>query len=139
MIPKDLHQNGREAAESDEEESNSKDSIPTPTLLRLFVKKGEYVYARPNDIVLIESCDHTVTVYLASENKYKKTIRSNTLKEFLLQLPPNQFLRISRFCAINSNRLSGGSYNEQSFEFDFRITIKLKHTISHKHFNAIGK
>lgn len=118
---------------------NRKNFSVAPDILRLFVKNGEYVYARPNDIVMIESCDHLVKVYLAYDNKYKKTIRSSTLKDFLLQLPEKQFLRIGRFCAVNSKRLSGGNYNEQSFEFDFRISIKLKHAISHTLFNAIGK
>jgi hypothetical protein len=34
------------------------------TLFRLFVKNGEYVYAQPQDILMIESCDHMVKVYL---------------------------------------------------------------------------
>jgi DNA-binding LytR/AlgR family response regulator len=107
-------------------------------LVRLLVKKGEYVYARPNDIVMIESCDHLVKVYLAYDDKCKKTIRSCTLKDFLSQLPDKHFLRIGRFCAINSKRLSGGSFNEQSFEFDFKISIKLRHAVPNTVFNTIG-
>src|SRR3954451_14321576 len=75
-------------------------------LFRLFVKNGEYVYARPDDIIMIESCDHLVKVYLVVGGKVKKTIRHNTLKDFLLQLPNTQFMRIGRFCAVNMLRLS---------------------------------
>jgi hypothetical protein len=108
------------------------------TLFRLFVKNGEYVYARPQDILMIESCDHMVKVYLSVNDKPKKTIRHNTLKDFLLQLPQNQFLRIGRFCAVNTQRISGGNCNDQSFEFDFKISIKLKHAISQSAFGNIG-
>jgi hypothetical protein len=108
-------------------------------LFRLFVKNGEYAYARPNDIVMIESCDHMVKVYVAFNEKIKKTVRHNTLKDFLLQLPKEQFLRISRFCAVNIYRLSGGNCNDQTFEFDFRVSIKLKHSISQAAFGNIGK
>jgi LytTr DNA-binding domain len=110
-----------------------------PNLFRLFVKNGEYVYARPNDIIMMESCDHLVKVYVALNDKIKKTIRHDSLKDFLLQLPQDQFIRIGRFCAVNINRLSGGNCNEQTFEFDFRVSIKLKHAISHSAFYAIGK
>jgi len=107
--------------------------------LRLFIKNGEFVYAHARDIIMIESCDHVVKVYLASDDKIKKAIRNNTLKDFLSHLPPNQFMRIGRFCAINLCRLSGGSFNDQTFEFDYKISIKLKHAISHTAFNIIGK
>lgn len=117
----------------------SKASQNVAGLFRLFVKNGEYVYARPNDIVMLESCDHMVKVYLAPDDKIKKTIRYNTLKDFLLQLPKEQFVRIGRFCAVNIQRLSGGNCNEQTFEFDFRVSIKLKHAIPQAAFNSIGK
>ncbi len=114
-------------------------SLPGSTLFRLFVKNGEYVYARPQDILMIESCDHMVKVYLLVNDKPKKTIRHNTLKDFLLQLPQNHFLRIGRFCAVNTQRISGGNCNDQTFEFDFKISIKLKHAISQSAFGNIGK
>ena len=108
-------------------------------LFRLFIKNGEYVYARSNDIIMMESCDHLVKVYLALNDKIKKTVRHNTLKDFLAQLPQDQFMRIGRFCAVNLQRLSGGSFNEQAFEFDFKVSVKLKHTLSNSVFNTIGK
>ncbi|GEO11940.1 LytTR family transcriptional regulator DNA-binding domain-containing protein [Segetibacter aerophilus] len=108
-------------------------------LFRLFVKNGDYVYARPDDIVMMESCDHLVKVYVAFDDTIKKTVRANTLKDFLLQLPKTQFLRIGRFCAVNTRRLSGGNYNDQTFEFDFKVSIKLKHAISLAAFGTIGK
>lgn len=108
-------------------------------LIRLFLKKGEYIYARPNDIVMVESCDHLVKVYMLRDDKVKKTIRCNTLKDFFAQLPEGHFIRIGRFCAINLRRLSGGDYNQQTFEFDFKVAIKLKHPISPAIFNNIGK
>jgi DNA-binding LytR/AlgR family response regulator len=118
---------------------NEEASIVTnSTLFRLFVKNGEYVYARPHDILMIESCDHMVKVYLLVNDKPKKTIRHNTLKDFLLQLPQNQFVRIGRFCAVNTQRISGGNCNDQTFEFDFKISIKLKHAISQSAFSNIG-
>lgn len=110
-----------------------------PNLFRLFVKNGEYVYARANDIIMMESCDHLVKVYLAFNDKIKKTVRHNTLKDFLLQLPQDQFKRIGRFCAVNINRLSGGNCNDQTFEFDFKVSIKLKHTIPHTAFYTLGR
>jgi len=109
------------------------------TLFRLFVKNGEYIYARPSDIIMIESCDHLVKVYLGIVGKVKLTIRHGTLKDFLSQLPQCQFMRINRFYAINVLRLSGGNSNGQIFEFDFEVSIKLKHFISHSVFRSIGK
>jgi hypothetical protein len=108
-------------------------------ILRLFIKNGEFVYAHPQDIIMIESCDHLVKVHIVSGDKVKKTIRNNTLKDFLTYLPSDQFMRIGRFCAINLHRLSGGSFNDQTFEFDFKISIKLQHSISNSAFNSIGK
>ncbi len=118
-------------------------SQPTPQNFekpfRLFVKNCEYVYARANDIILVESCDHLVKVYVACNAKVKKALRHNTLKEFLTQLPEEQFLRIGRFCALNTHRLSGGNFHEQTLEFDFNIQIKLTHPISRTSFSSIGK
>ena len=107
-------------------------------IFRLFVKHFEYVYARPKDIIMIESCDHLVKVYLGVGDRAKLTMRHNTLKDFLSQLPPGYFLRIGRFCAINIQRLTGGNCNEQIFEFDFKISIKLKHSVSHSVFSSLG-
>lgn len=119
---------------------SSKKIIKNPDFLfKFFVKNGEYAYAKPDDIVMIESCDHLVIVHLAFGETLKKTIRHNTLKDFLLLLPKDQFIRIGRFCAINMQRLSGGSCKNQTFEFDFKFSIKLKHAISNTIFNAIGK
>lgn len=108
-------------------------------LFRLFVKNGEYVYARSSDIIMIESCDHLVKVYIAVGGKIKKAIRHNTLKDFLSQLPLAQFVRIGRFCAVNIDRLSGGNCNDQTFEFDFNLSIKLAHSVSHTVFAHIGR
>ena len=107
-------------------------------IFRLSIKNGEYVYARANDIIMIESCDHMVKVHLGIENKVKLTTRQNTLKDFLLKLPSAQFIRIGRFCAINIQRLSGGNCNKQTFEFDYKISIKPKHTVPNKIFTVIG-
>jgi hypothetical protein len=107
-------------------------------LFRLFVKHFEYVYVRPNDIIMIESCDHLVKVYVGVGEKTKLTLRHNTLKDFLSKLPATHFLRISRFCAINIKRLTGGNCNEQVFEFDFKFSVKLKHFVSHTVFSSIG-
>ncbi len=107
-------------------------------IFRLCIKNGEYVYARANDIIMIESCDHMVKVYLGIDNKVKLTTRQNTLKDFLLKLPLAQFIRIGRFCAINIQRLSGGNCNKQTFEFDYKISIKPKHAVPNKIFTFIG-
>jgi LytTr DNA-binding domain len=108
------------------------------TVFRLFVKHFEYVYARPDDIVMIESCDHLVRVYVGVGETAKLALRHNTLKDFLSQLPSTTFLRIGRFCAINMRRLTGGNCNDQVFEFDYKISIKLKHFVSHSVFTSIG-
>jgi len=116
--------------------------LPAPryseNIFRLFVKHFEYVYVRPNDIIMIESCDHLVKVYVGVGEKARLTLRHNTLKDFLSQLPPTLFLRIGRFCAINIQRLTGGNCNEQIFEFDFKISVKLKHPVSHSVFSSLG-
>jgi len=108
-------------------------------LLRLLVKTGEYIYVRPNDILMTESCDHMVKLHIAYAGKYKKALRHDTLKGFLLQLPLNQFVRVGRFCAVNTHRLTGGSYNGQYFEFDFAFVIKTEHPLAHSVFTNIGQ
>jgi hypothetical protein len=127
---------GKKIAKTESEEQTC---CPSTQVFRLFVKNGQYVYARAADIIMIESCDHLVKVYLGICNEAKLALRHNTLKDFLLQLPQSQFLRIGRFCAVNISRLSGGSCNDQTFEFDFKISVKLTHSVSHKVFSAIGK
>ncbi len=107
-------------------------------IFRLCIKNGEYVYARANDIIMIESCDHMVKVYLGIDNKVRLTTRQNTLKDFLSKLPSAQFVRIGRFCAINIQRLSGGNCNKQTFEFDYKISINPKHAVANKIFTVIG-
>ena len=118
--------------------STSAPPVSKQSIFRLSVKHYEYVYARPDDIVMIESCDHLVKVYVGAEGKSRLATRHNTLKEFLLQLPSSQFLRISRFCAINLHRLTGGNCHEQVLEFDFKISLKLKHPVSHTVFSSLG-
>ncbi|MDH7460643.1 LytTR family DNA-binding domain-containing protein [Chitinophagaceae bacterium 26-R-25] len=108
-------------------------------LFRLSTKNGEYVYVRPNDIVLIESCDHLVKAYIGFNNEVKKAVRNSTLKDFLQMLPEEKFMRIGRFCAVNIHRLSGGNCNTQTFEFDFTISVKLAHSVSPRIFSTIGK
>ncbi len=128
-----------EASENQPEPSTQKKIVHKENLIRLFHKRGEFIYARPDDIVMVESSDHLIHVYIIHEDKTKKTIRSNSLKDFLAQLPESQFLRIGRFCVINLKRLSGGNCKEQTFEFDFKVSIKLKHAIPPSWFNDIGK
>lgn len=129
-------ENAADVAIAQEEQRAASDDS---NILRLFVKNGEFIYAHSRDIIMIESCDHLVKVHLVSGDKVKKAIRQNTLKDVLSHLPANKFLRISRFCAINLDRLTGGSFNDQTFEFDFKISIKLQHAISNSAFNSIGK
>ena len=105
---------------------------------RLYIKNGECVYARTNNIIMIESCDHMVKVYLGIDYKIKLTTRQNTLKNCLLKLPAAQFIRIGPFCAINIQQLSRGNCNKQTFEFDYKISIELKHAIPNKIFTFIG-
>jgi DNA-binding LytR/AlgR family response regulator len=126
------------STEPDEQPANQK-IFYKENLIRLFYKRGEFIYARPDDIVMVESSDHLINIYIIHEDKIKKTIRSNSLKDFLAQLPENQFLRIGRFCVINLKRLSGGNCKEQTFEFDFKVSIKLKHAIPPSWFNDIGR
>ncbi len=109
------------------------------SLLRLLVKHGEYMYARFNDIVMIETCDHFVKVYVASAEKIRIALRHSTLNDFLSLLPHNQFLRLSRFTAVNISRLSAANCNEQFFEFDFRLIIKPKHPITQTILSKIGQ
>jgi DNA-binding LytR/AlgR family response regulator len=112
----------------------------TSHLLRLSIKDGEYTYAKADDIIMVESSNHLTVVYVAQQvGKVKRTIRNSCLKDLLVDLPESCFLRVNRFCAVNLKRLSGGSYHQQFFEFDFCITIKPKHPISHSIFNSIGK
>lgn len=112
----------------------------SPQLLRLSVKAGEYTYAKAEDIVMVESSDHFTIVHVAQRmGKVKTSLRNSCLKKVLMDLPGNIFQRVNRFCAVNVNRLSGGSYHQQCFEFDHCIIVKPKHPLSHAVFNAIGK
>lgn len=137
--PNVVNHHNDQANESHVNQEKLIDASGRPDLLRLFVKRGVYAYARPKDIILIESCDHLVKIHLAFNYKTKTAIRNDTLKDFLFQLPQNLFLRVNRFCAINAERLSGGNYEEQILEFDFGIVVRPKHAISQAVFNTIGK
>src|SRR5690242_10023206 len=90
----------------DNDSSNQEEQGADTILLRLFVKTGEYAYVRPRDILMIESADHLVKIYVSNGKILRKVFRHGTLKDFLASLP-RQFIRIGRFCAINSQRLSG--------------------------------
>lgn len=124
----------------DHKQSEKKNEATSPHLLRLSIKAGEYTYAKPDDIVMIESSDHFTVVHVVQQpGKVKTTLRNACLKKVLLDLSDSSFIRVNRFCAINLNRLSGGSYHQQSFEFDHCTIVKPKHPISHAVFNSIGK
>ncbi len=115
------------------------DDADAPRLLRLSIKCGEYTYAKSNDIVMIESSDHFTVVHVAhQQGKVKTSLRNSCLKKVLQELPQDSFLRVNRFCAINLNRLSGGSYHQQFFEFDHCIKVKPRHPLSHAVFHSIG-
>ena len=116
----------------------TKSTPPVPYLFQLLVKHGEYIYVRSTDIILIESSNHWVKVHLAFDDQIKKTLRHDTLKNFLSLLSDSHFIRLGRFCAVNSYRLSGGNYNNQTFEFDFKLKVKLEHHLPNNIFNRMG-
>ena len=118
----------------------AKDEPDVPAdLLRLFVKTGEYIFVHANDILMIESNDHFVKLYIAVKESYKMILRHATFKDFLALLPSILFLRLNRFCAVNVSRLTAGNCNEQYFEFDFRIIIKPTYPITPSLLSKIGK
>lgn len=57
---------------------DQRDISDTSDILRLFIKNGEFVYAHPRDIIMIESCDHLVCMmYLFHYGRARKTYKSN--------------------------------------------------------------
>jgi LytTr DNA-binding domain len=115
---------------------NSKNNAIQP--LKLFIKHGEYVFAHFNDIMMIETCDHFVKVYISVVEKTKIVLRHNTLKDFLSLLPKDYFFRVNRFTVVNICRLTGGNCDEQFFEFDFRFKIKPRHALTQSMLSKIG-
>ncbi len=107
--------------------------------LKLFIKHGEFVFVHFNDIMMIETCDHFVKVYISVVEKTKMVLRHNTLKDFLYLLPKDYFFRVNRFTAINIFRLTGGNCDEQFFEFDFKFKISPRHALTQSMLSKIGK
>jgi DNA-binding LytR/AlgR family response regulator len=116
------------------------DESPLATnLIQLMVRSGEFIYARFNDIALIESWNHFDIVYVVTGDKIKRLTRRDTLKHIYNMLPSEIFVRLGRFLIVNTTRLSGANFKEQTLEFDFQVKIKLEHATSLALFSKIGK
>lgn len=108
------------------------------SIIRLMIRKGEYLYARPSDIIMLESCDHFVKVYVLVNNMVKKALKNVSMRDFIATLPNDYFARLSRFCAVNTLRLSGGNFDDQTLEFDFSVKVQLTKPLSLAVFGNIG-
>jgi DNA-binding LytR/AlgR family response regulator len=106
--------------------------------LRLLNVNGSFIYARPQQILFIESSDHMVVIYLCAADTVKRAIRYISLSEIEKLLPEGMFCRVSRYALVNINRLSGGCNDKMELEFDMCHVITTERPVPFSFLRQFG-
>ncbi len=107
-----------QAANSDEE------------LIRFEEKKERYVWTRPEEIIFVKSADHYVKSLIKCGGEKKWVTRHSTLKDLLVLLPQDIFIRLNRFYLLNRNYFSHFNENEKKLYLIDDFCIPISHRIS---------
>ena len=89
----------------------------------------EKVYILSTDVMLAQGIDHFVRVLVKMNRQFVWMERYCTLKAFIRLLPEKQVLRISKFYAVNTQRVSGFEPSGRQLTFDSAFTVTLGHRI----------
>jgi DNA-binding LytR/AlgR family response regulator len=97
-------------------------------LIRFEVKREQYCWIHPDEIIFVISADHYVKSLINLGKEKKWMIRHATLKELIVDLPRQNFIRLNRFYLINLNFFS--SIKERIIYLNDGYTIPVPHRIS---------
>ena len=98
--------------------------------IRFEEKKEKYIWVHPDEICFVKSADHYVKSLIKCGNQLKWTSRHSTLKELLVILPTDDFIRLNKFYLLNRNHFSHINEKEKLLYFNDDFTIPIPHRIS---------
>ncbi|HWH63534.1 MAG TPA: LytTR family transcriptional regulator DNA-binding domain-containing protein, partial [Ginsengibacter sp.] len=105
----------------------------TPTqieFIRFEERKEKYIWAPPDEICFVKSADHYVKSLIKCGKEKKWMSRHCTLKELLLLLPDDNFIRLNKFYLLNKDHFSHIDENEKLLYFKDNFSISIPHRIS---------
>lgn len=97
-------------------------------LIRFEIKREQYSWIHPDEIIFVISADHYVKSLINMGKEKKWMIRHATLKELIVGLPRQNFIRLNRFYLINLNFFS--SIKEGIIYLNDGFAIPAPHRIS---------
>ena len=98
--------------------------------IRFEEKREKYTWVHPDEIYFAISSDHYVKTLINCGNKCKWMNRHSTLKELLLILPGESFIRLNKFYILNLNYFSHINENKRLLYFISDHSIAIPHRIS---------
>lgn len=99
-------------------------------LVRFEEKKERYIWVHPDDICFVKSADHYVKSLIKCGNEKKWMSRHCTLKELIIELPPDNFMRLNKFYLINLKHFSHINQVEKILFLNDEFSIPIPHRIS---------
>ncbi|HVX25793.1 MAG TPA: LytTR family transcriptional regulator DNA-binding domain-containing protein [Parafilimonas sp.] len=111
--------------------TNDADAATTKTnLIRFELKRYSYIWVSANDIVFVISADHYIKSLVKINNQTKWMIKHCTIKELLVLLPHENFIRLNKFYLLNCNYFSTINHSEKIIHLTCGISIPVPHRIS---------
>jgi len=104
--------------------------VESAELIRFEEKKEKYTWAHPDEICFAISADHYVKSLIKCGKEKKWMCRHCTLKELLVLLPTDNFIRLNKFYLLNRNHFSHINENEKILYFNDGFSILVPHGIS---------
>ena len=110
---------------------NKADLTPTQIeFIRFEERKEKYIWAPPDEICFVKSADHYVKSLIKCGKEKKWMSRHCTLKELLLLLPDDNFIRLNKFYLLNKDHFSHIDENEKLLYIKDNFSISIPHLIS---------
>ncbi len=109
---------------------NHSDSATKTNLIRFELKRYSYVWVTANDIVFVISADHYIKSLVKINNQTKWMIKHCTIKQLLVVLPGESFIRLNKFYLLNRNYFSTINAAEKIIYLSCNLSIPVPHRIS---------
>lgn len=103
---------------------------PDEELIRFEEKKEQYIWTRSEEIIFVKSADHYVKSLIKCGGEKKWVSKHSTLKDLLVLLPHDIFIRLNRFYLLNRNYFSHFNENGRKLYLTDDFCIPIPHRIS---------
>jgi DNA-binding LytR/AlgR family response regulator len=98
--------------------------------IRFEERKELYTWVHTDDILFVKSADHYVKSLVQCGKQKKWMSRHCTLKELLVVLPADDFIRLNKFYLLNRNHFSHIDEAEKILYFKDGFSAPVPHRIS---------